>query len=359
MSGFWTRFGEHLGLGDIEHLARKKQIPIHHDSFWYYLGGMTLFLFISQAVTGILLVLYYRPSPNNAYESVQFLMTNVSFGWLVRSFHAWGANLMILTAFIHFFSTMLLKAYRPPREGTWLTGAFLLALVLTFGFTGYLLPWNMLSYFATRVGTNIPGTLPLIGDLVRRVMRAGEDVSGATLTRFYGVHVAVLPAFTTVFLTFHLFLVQKHGMSVPIGVQQRGGPSRTVSFFPNYVLRDGIGWLSAIGLMAALSALVPASLGKKADPFASAPAGIKPEWYFLAFFQTLKMIPSRVLGIAGDTAGVVVMLIVALIIAAIPFLDRRSARERPSPIFTAIALALILYLVVFTLLSMAGGPRSA
>jgi cytochrome b6 len=351
MSGFWRRFGDHLGLPDMEHVARKKQIPIHRDSFWYYFGGMTLFLFISQAVTGILLVLYYRPSPDNAYESVQFLMSEVSFGWLVRSFHAWGANLMILTAFVHFFSTMFLKAYRPPREATWLTGALLLGIVLTFGFTGYLLPWNMLAYFATRVGTNIPGTLPVIGDLVRRIMRAGEDVSGATLTRFYGVHVAVLPALTTLVLGFHIFLVQKHGMSVPVGVQKRGGPSRTVSFYPNYVLRDGIGWLSAIGVIAALSALYPAGLGQKADPFASAPAGIKPEWYFLAFFQTLKVIPSQILGVAGDTVGILGMLVVALFIAAFPFADRKAAQERPSPVFTAIALALILYLVVFTILS--------
>src|SRR5581483_7945218 len=141
----WTWLDERVGLGDLEYLARKKTVPIHRHTVWYYFGGMTLFLFLVQVTTGILLLLYYRPSAEEAYESVQFLMTEVQFGWLIRSIHAWAANLMIFALFVHLFSVLLLAAYRPPRELTWVSGVALMALALGFGFTGYLLPWNELA----------------------------------------------------------------------------------------------------------------------------------------------------------------------------------------------------------------------
>ena len=155
---------------------------------------MTLFLFMVQVSTGILLLLYYRPSAEEAFESVQFLMAEVQFGWLIRSIHAWAANLMIFTLFVHLFSVLLLKAYRPPREVTWFSGVALLGLAMGFGFTGYLLPWNELAYFATKVGTEITGAVPVVGPFLGRLLRGGDDVTGATLTRFYGIHVAILPA---------------------------------------------------------------------------------------------------------------------------------------------------------------------
>jgi len=190
----WTWLDQRVGLKDLEKLARKKEIPVHRHSIWYYLGGMTLFLFIIQASTGILLLLYYRPSAEEAFESVQFLMAEVQFGWLIRSIHSWAANLMILTLFVHLFSVLLLKAYRPPREITWFSGMALLGLALGFGFTGYLLPWNELAYFATKVGTEITSAVPGVGGFAGRLLRGGDEVTGATLTRFYGIHVAILPA---------------------------------------------------------------------------------------------------------------------------------------------------------------------
>jgi len=183
-----------VGLTDLEKIAAKKQIPVHRHTLWYYLGGMTLFLFMVQVSTGILLLLYYRPSAEEAFESVQFLMGEVQFGWLIRSIHAWAANLMIFTLFVHLFSVMLLKAYRPPREVTWFSGVALMGLAMGFGFTGYLLPWNELAYFATKVGTEITGSVPVVGSFLGRLLRGGNDVTGATLTRFYGIHVAILPA---------------------------------------------------------------------------------------------------------------------------------------------------------------------
>jgi cytochrome b6 len=346
----WMWLDQRVGLKDLEKLARKKEIPVHRHGIWYYLGGMTLFLFIVQVSTGILLLLYYRPSAEEAFESVQFLMAEVQFGWLVRSVHSWAANLMILTLFVHLFSVLLLKAYRPPREITWFSGMALLGLALGFGFTGYLLPWNELAYFATKVGTEITSAVPGIGQFAGRLLRGGDEVTGATLTRFYGIHVAILPATAVALLGLHLYLVQRHGMSVPPGVEREGGASRVMPFVPNFLLRDIVGWLSALAVLAALAAYFPAELGKKADPFLPAPAGIKPEWYFMFMFQTLKYLPSHILGIEGEVAGILAFGLGGLFLLLIPILDRRTARGQPSRLFTWIGIAIILYMVLFTIL---------
>lgn len=346
----WTWMDERVGLADLEKLAHKKQVPIHRHRLWYYFGGMTLFLFAIQVVTGILLLLYYRPSAEEAYESVQFLMAEVQFGWLIRSLHAWSANLMILALFIHMFSVLLLAAYRRPRELTWVSGVALFGLALAFGFTGYLLPWNELAYFATKVGTEITGAVPIVGRFALRLLRGGDDVTGATLTRFYGIHVAVLPAIATLLLGMHLYLVQKHGMSVPPSVDRAGGPPRTMPFVPDFLLRDIVGWLSALAVLAALAAFFPAELGKKADPFAAAPVGIKPEWYFMFMFQTLKYLPSHILGIEGEVVGILGFGLGGLFLLLIPILDRRTARGEPSRLFTGIGIAIIVYMVLLTIL---------
>ena len=346
----WEWLDRRVGLADLEKLARKKEIPVHRHSIWYYLGGMTLFLFVIQVSTGILLLLYYRPSAEEAYESVQFLMAEVQFGWLVRSIHAWAANLMIFTLFVHLFSVLLLKAYRPPREITWFSGMGLLGLAMGFGFTGYLLPWNELAYFATKVGTEITGAVPVVGPFAARLLRGGDEVTGATLTRFYGIHVAILPATAIALLGLHLYLVQRHGMSVPPAVERQGRPPRVMPFVPNFLLRDIVGWLSALAILAVLAAYLPAELGKKADPFLPAPAGIKPEWYFMFMFQSLKYLPAHILGIEGEIVGIVGFGLGGLFLLLIPVLDRRTARGEPSRLFTWIGIAIIAYMIVLTYL---------
>jgi cytochrome b6 len=352
----WTWLDERVGLADFEYLARKKQVPVHRHGLWYYFGGMTLFLFAIQVATGVLLLFYYRPSAEEAYESIQFLMAEVEFGWLIRSIHAWAANLMIFALFVHLFSVLLLKAYRPPREVTWFSGMALLGIALGFGFTGYLLPWNELAFFATKVGTEITGAVPGVGKFLLRLLRGGDEVTGATLTRFYGIHVAVLPAVVMGILGLHLYLVQKHGMSVPPGVEARGGPRRTMPFVPNFLLRDAVGWLCALAALAALAAFLPAELGKKADPFAPAPIGIKPEWYFVFMFQTLKYLPSHILGIEGEIFGIVGFGLGGLFLLVLPFLDRRAARGERSTVFTWIGIAIIVYVIALTYLGYTASP---
>jgi cytochrome b6 len=342
---------ERLDLSAIRHLITEKYVPVHPHAIWYYLGGLTLFLVGVQVVTGILLLLYYRPSAGEAYESVQFIVTRVEFGWLVRNVHSWSANLSVGVAFAHLFSVLFLRAYRKPREMTWLSGVFLLFLLLGFGFSGYLLPWNELAFFATKVGTGIPGSLPWVGDALQRFLRGGDDVTGATLSRFFGLHVAVLPALLTVLLGLHLLFVQQQGMSVPMRVLKRLAPGERpprLKFAPNFLLRELIGWYLALAVLAALAAFLPWDLGVKADPFAPVPAGIKPEWYFLAAFQTLKLLPAHVLGIEGELLGVAGMGLAMAALVLLPFLDRRSSREEPSPWVTILGVVALVYLVVMT-----------
>lgn len=338
---------ERLSLSALAKLVSKKEVPLHRHSIWYYFGGMTLFLFTVQVVTGILLLLYYRPSAEGAFESVQFIMTDVKFGWLIRSIHSWSANLMIATLFIHMFSVFFLRAYYPPREITWISGVLLLFIVICFGFSGYLLPWNKLAFFATKVGTEIAGVVPVVGRPILRFLRGGDDVTGATLTRFFGFHVAVLPATATVLIGIHVLLVQMHGMSVPPGVKAE--KLKKMKFVPNFLLRDLIGWILAIGVLAALAALFPWELGEKADAFAPAPAGIKPEWYFLFMFQTLKYLPAKIWRFDGEVIGIMTFNVFALLLFIVPFVDRSPENKRKRMIFNLIGIAALLFIVVMTI----------
>jgi quinol-cytochrome oxidoreductase complex cytochrome b subunit len=331
---------------------KKKTVPAHKLSYWYFLGGITLFLFMIQVCTGILLLLYYRPGANEAFESVQYIMTRVQFGWLVRSIHSWAANLMILTAFAHMFSVVFLRAYRKPRELTWVSGMLLLFLAMGFGFSGYLLPWNTLAFFATKVGTEIAGQVPVIGHGVMVFLRGGEDVTGATLTRFFGFHVAVLPGLTTLLVLIHLALVQYFGMSVPPGVETRWNSSpaaaRQMKFFPNFFLRELMAWYIALAVLGALAAILPWELGTKADPFASAPAGIRPEWYFMFMFQTLKKIPAKIGFIDGEVAGILIFGVAGALWMLLPFFDP-LARGRGRKFIMGAAVFALSYIVAMTI----------
>jgi cytochrome b6 len=280
---------------------------------------------------------------------VRAISAEVPFGWLVRSIHRWSADIFVGVVALHMLTAFIMKAYRPPRELTWVSGVLLFGIVLAFGFSGYLLPWDDIAFFATAVGTAVAGAVPVAGETLLRLMRGGEDVTGATLARFFALHVVVLPFATAAVLGFHLFLVQKHGMSIPPGVVETGPPRK---FMPHFLIRDAIGWTLALAILAALAAFFPAQLGPKADPFASAPAGIKPEWYVLAPFQTLKLIPARVGPFEGEALGVTVMGLAGLVWLLVPFLDRRAARGERSPLFTAAGIAVAVYCLGMTWLAL-------
>lgn len=340
---------DRIDLDDLVAFAKKKTVPTHRHSIWYYFGGVTLFLFIIQVISGILLLFYYRPGEDAAFESIRFLMSKVEFGWLMRSIHSWSANLMVLAAAVHMFSVYLTKAYRRPREITWVSGVLLFYLSLAFGFSGYLLPWNELAFFATKVGTDIAGSVPLIGGPVLKLLRGGEQVTGATLSRFFGFHVALFPAIFTVLLAVHLIMVQKQGMSAPIGHDPEKAPA-PMPFFPNFFLRDVLLWLIVLNILAILAVFFPWELGVKADPFAPAPAGITPEWYFLFMFQVLKLLPAHVLTIEGEMFGALIFGAAMTLWIFIPFFDRKSQRGQKGRLFTYIGIFVLLFILFFTIL---------
>src|SRR3989338_2245959 len=193
LTGFvYGPLDERLSIKEALEKNLKKPVP-HHVNFSFCLGGMTFFLFLVQAFTGVLLLMYYRATTAEAYKSVVHITNNVPFGWLFRDIHHWASNLMIVTVFLHMLRVFFYGAYKPPRDFNWVTGVVLLTLTLTFGFTGYLLPWNQISYWATVVGTETAAAVPVAGDYLLKLMRGGEQISAVTLTRFYAIHVFVLP----------------------------------------------------------------------------------------------------------------------------------------------------------------------
>lgn len=342
---------ERVQIRDLADFLGKKYVPIHRHSVWYYFGGVSLFLFLIQVVTGILLLLYYKGSEQLAFESIRFIMSKVQFGWLIRSIHSWAANLFILAAMIHMFSVFFEKAYRKPREMTWFSGMLMLFLALGFGFSGYLLPWNELAFFATKVGTEIVGVVPLIGKPIMVFLRGGEDVTGATLSRFFGFHVAVLPGIFTVLLGIHLLLIQRQGMSEPLGHEHaQASQKRVMPFFPNFILRDLLLWLLVLNLLAILAVFFPWELGAKADPFAPAPAGIQPEWYFLFMFQTLKYIPAELWIVDGEVFGVLAFGVAGILWMLVPFWDRKSPRGEQNRLVNYVGLFVVMYIILFTII---------
>jgi cytochrome b6 len=357
-SGIFGWVDERLKIRTLVEYMGHKSVPRHRAMIWYYFGGITLFFFIVQVITGILLLLYYRPGADSAYESVKFIISDVSFGWLIRAMHSWSANLMILAAFMHMFSVFFTHAHRKPRELTWVSGIVLLGLGLTFGFSGYLLPWNELSFFATRVGTGMAGAIPLIGEPLMKIMRGGDNVTGATIGRFFGIHVAVLPGIFTVILAFHLFLIQRQGMSDPLDWKDRPQTEkRQMPFFPNFLRREMLVWLLMLNLLAILAVFFPDGigaihwpLGEKADPFTPPPLVIRPEWYFMFVFQAFKFLPPHLLILEGELFGIVILSLGGLIWLLVPFLSRAYDRGRKPKLILAYGWLVVVFIIVMTVL---------
>ncbi|HUI08793.1 MAG TPA: cytochrome bc complex cytochrome b subunit [Bacteroidota bacterium] len=330
-----------MPFGETVAFLRAKEVPSHRKTFWYYFGGLTLFFFVIQILTGLLLAVYYQPAPEHAHESIVNIVNRVPQGWLIRSIHAWSAHLMIAMLFIHMFSVYLLKAYRKPREMMWLSGFVMLLLVLGFGFTGYLLPWDTKAYFATLIGTEVPKSLPLLGAWGVSLVKGADYIGEETLTRMYALHVTILPLTALVVVAFHTLLNQYLGVSTPHGETVTRKP---VPFYPDFAYRDCIAWCAGFAVLLALATLVPRELGEKANPMASAPEGMRPEWYFLPLYETLRIVPATVVGIQGELIVNGAVGILMGLWAIIPFIDRRSGRGLKSPVFTAVGVVLIVYI---------------
>jgi cytochrome b6 len=335
-------------LTGVRELARHKLVPVHRREIWYYTGGIALFLFIIQFLTGMVLAFYYVPYFEAAHKSIIDIVTKLNMGWFFRSLHHWGAQLAILVMFVHLFATLLLKSYRKPRELLWVSGFFLLGISIFFGLSGYFLLWDERAFAAVRVATGGAGNLPFVGGFIKAFLRGDIDVTGETLTRFYAFHVSVLPLITLAVLGLHLLLVQFHGMSVPLSQQNK--ELRHAPFFPNVLYKDLIIWLVVLGIVVTLATLLPPEIAKKADPLAPPPENVKPEWYFLFLFQTLKLFPGTILGLNGETIAIVFISLAILFFFLLPFFDRKSAAGQKSPAFTLIGIVYLVYFVVMTLI---------
>lgn len=207
---------ERLDLSEPLEKFLRTPVPKHAIRWYFCLGGITFFLFVVQGVTGILLSLYYRPTPEHAYESILFIMNKVRFGWLVRSIHSWSASLMVATCIGHMVRVYVTGSYKNPRELNWVVGMMLGILTLGFGFTGYLLPWDQRAFWGSTVGSEILGAIPWVGQTLLALLRGGPDVTGLTLVRFYGGHVLVLPSLMLIFLVLHFIIVRRQGISGPL-----------------------------------------------------------------------------------------------------------------------------------------------
>jgi ubiquinol-cytochrome c reductase cytochrome b subunit len=370
----WRWFDERSGVSALWPVLFARKIPIG-VGYLYTLGFATMFLFIIQATTGMFLAMYYSPSPDHAYDSIQFLMYQVPFGAVVRGIHHWGASGMVVAIGLHMAAVFTLGAYKYPRELTWMVGVILLALTIGLGFTGYLLPWDEKAYWATVVGTSIPGTVPLVGDYALRIIRGGSQLGVLTLSRFYSVHTMLLPASLAGLLAVHLFLIFYHGVSVPPGLWERGprrargllGTSEAVRhgldlrgseyhrrydefkerghfFWPNIIVEDLI--VAAVVMIAVFAAMVVMGvpLEAPADPTNTTYVP-RPDWYFLFLFQMLKVFP----GFLEWFGAVVVPTVILLAIFFLPLYDRspwRSPTRRP--VAMAVGVVLVLVLLVLT-----------
>jgi ubiquinol-cytochrome c reductase cytochrome b subunit len=347
---------ERIDLASLRKNLLDRNVP-DRLTWWHTLGSATLAVFVVQVVTGVVLAMYYSPSPDHAYDSISYLERGVASGSMLRGMHHWGASAMIVLVFAHLIRVFTMGAYKYPREINWVLGVLLLAVVLGFGFTGYLLPWDQKAYWATQVGTNIAGTTPFIGNLMVKVLRGGSQLGAATLSRFYALHVLLLPLLFGLVVAAHLALVIRQGIAPRTGVLEVGSPPRTndsaypayyetsyrrsksggVRFWPDIIAKDLITATITILVLALLAYFAGAGLEPPADPTDSTYVP-RPEWYFLPFFQLLKLVPGSME--AAVAVGVPGALILALLL--LPFFDRRSVRSlRHRPVAAVSMFALL------------------
>ncbi len=289
-----------------------EEIP--HSSGWHQVfGSVALFLILIQFFTGIMLSFNYAPTPGDAYNSLRYIVTEVTAGRLMRGLHHWGASMIIVVVVLHMAQVFLWGAYKKPREGTWVVGSILLLLTLAYGLTGYLLPWDNRAYWGTVVATQIGSTVPLLGPYVTRLLGSANGIGVVTFARFYAVHVLLLPPATLVLIFAHVYLVRRHGVAPGIGDDLK--PKR--KFYPEQVFKDTVAVFIAFCILFTLAIAVKVPLERLADPTDTSYIP-RPEWYFLFLFQTLKLFegPLEVVG----TVILPTLAILALILT--PFLDR-------------------------------------
>jgi len=332
---------------NFHYMVEKKEVPVHSMSWGYYTGGLTLFFFIIQVITGLLLLFYYQPTVSDAYASVEFISKYVSGGALIRNLHTWSSSCMIFFAMVHLITAFAMKSFEKPRELTWIMGVLLLLITFTFGFTGYLLPWNQIAVNASKVGLQsieaagqyLPGALSKLPHTVIEIFQGEATVGQSTLGRFYAMHVVLLPLALIALLGAHLLQVQIHGMSQGVDVPAK----KTEKFFPVFFFKDITLWTSVFLILFIVASIIPFDaflpfpLLEPYNALGSTPAGIKPEWYFYFVYYPLEMLPFWVILLGS--------LIVMGVLIFTPWIFKGTSRKT----LKLIAGAATAYLVIMTL----------
>ncbi len=329
-----------LGVREIYASELKGYLLPPKVNVWYTLGAVLIALFKLQIITGILLLMFYVPDAEKAFASIQYIMNEVPYGWLFRMLHAVGANVIVIALLLHMLSVLFMAGYKGRREFTWLSGFIIFNLTMGLCLTGYLLPWSQLSFWATTVATDAAGAIPVAGEFLVEFLRGGATVGNQTLGRFFALHVVGMPLLLLGLIAVHLFCVKRRGVSSPpFGKEYRASEPQPffeyekhqggIPFFPNYVVKDAavicffIAFLLAI-IFYAPGMFFPESAFQPADPFLT-PPHIKPEWYFLWAYQTLKIFPSEIIGLG-------VQGLFMTFLALLPFIDcgpERRPAQRP------------------------------
>jgi len=321
---------ERTGLiSGIEHFLYE-DIPA--SSSWHQvLGSVALFGFLLQVITGILLAFNYAPTPGEAYNSLRYIVTELTGGRIIRGMHHWGASMMIVVVVLHMLQTFIWGAYKKPREATWIAGVVLLLMTLAFGLTGYLLPWDNRAYWGTVVTTQIAASAPGAGPYLTRLLGSDGSIGVVTFARFYAAHVLLLPPITMLLIGVHVFLVRRHGVAPQ--PKDEGVPKK--KFYPEQVAKDTIAIFAMFSILVAASIFAKVPLGHIADPTDTNYIP-RPEWYFLFLFQTLKFFEGSL-----EIVGSVVLPTLAIgALFLVPFIDRGKAMQ-VSKRFTAIGVVLL------------------
>ncbi len=339
---------ERLKPDSVREIFYVKQVPRHKYSFWYYWGGFTFFFLIVQLVTGVLLLFYYKPMVEDAHASVVYLTESVAFGSLVRSLHSWSASLLVLSAALHMFSVFFLRAYRRPRELQWMSGLMMFLIILGFGFTGFILPWNEHSYFGTLIGLAETEKFPLIGSLLSDFLKGGKHIGSATITRMFAVHTGVLPLLMLLLLASHLVLKRINGYSLPLQLEEK---KSEVQSYKDFFYRASAGWLILLAILITIAVLLPKETGSAFDihNLKQPPENIHPDWYFMFVFQTLKsesVIPPAI--------TVLLISLFSLFWFFVPVLDRAALEGKNNRMLKTLGIFVILYVLVMTLLAYRG-----
>jgi ubiquinol-cytochrome c reductase cytochrome b subunit len=351
-----------IGLEELVNRHLRQYRTPKGATFWSTLGFVTLIAFIVQAITGIMLLLYYIPHPDHAFNSVQTITNEIPYGWLFRLIHNVGGNIIVGVIIIHLVHVFLRVSYKKPREITWVSGVLLFLLVLLSCITGQLLPWHQTGFWQTTVTSTIPAFLPVIGEGISSYMRGGEFVTGITLSRFFSFHVVILPVFIVALILLHVVLIRRQGLSTSPSVEPDADTDPVVEFkreghpegqpcFPHFSLKRLFMVLVYFSVLFFIltffpNLFLPPEANIPADPLTT-PQDIRPAWYFLAPYQLIKTIPNDVLGIS-------LIVIFSAFLLFWPFLDAKDAGRniRRRPLLLSLALFILALWTILTIWGM-------